>query len=91
LELAASLDIPVDDGSYTVSDVYMADEAFISGTRYCMLPVATVNGLDIGSEVPGPTTGRLLAAWSEEVGIDFVKQALDHLPSEDTQVIPTSA
>jgi branched-chain amino acid aminotransferase len=89
LELAEENDIPVDEGDYTSSDVYVADEAFVSGTRYCVMPAATLNGATIGDVLPGPVTRKLLSAWSKEVGMDFVRQALDHLPNEDTQVINT--
>ena len=60
-----------------------ADEAFISSTRYCMLPVATLNGYRLGNELPGPVTIRLLGAWRNMVGMDFVRQALEHLPLGD--------
>ena len=39
VELAESLGIAVDEGDYNTHDVYLADEAFVSGTRYCLLPV----------------------------------------------------
>ena len=29
-------------------DVYDADEAFMTGTPFCMLPVTFINGLSIG-------------------------------------------
>ena len=77
LELADRSGIGVDEGDYCVGDVYMASEAFVSSTRFCMLPVATINGLGIGSELPGPVTRRLLDAWVEEAGFDFIRQALD--------------
>ncbi|MCI0439155.1 MAG: aminotransferase class IV [Chloroflexi bacterium] len=80
LELAASLGIPVDEGDYSPYDVYVADEAFISSTRYCMLPVATLNGYSLGRELPGPLTRRIMDAWRALVGVDFVQQALDHIP-----------
>ena len=81
LELAADSGIGVDEGDYSVGDVYAAEEAFVSSTRFCMLPVATVNGLGLGSELPGPLTRRLLDAWVEQAGFDFVKQALDRAAS----------
>lgn len=79
LELAESLNIPVDEGDYSPYDVYTADEAFISSTRYCLLPVATINGYSLGRDLPGPLTARLLNAWKDLVGVDFVKQALDSI------------
>lgn len=80
LELTESLGLAVDEDDYSTYDVYMADEAFISSTRYCMLPVATLNGYRLGNEMPGPVTLRLLGAWRNMVGMDFVRQALEHLP-----------
>jgi branched-chain amino acid aminotransferase len=79
LELAESLEIPVDEGRYNTSDVYAAEGAYISGTRYCLLPVSTVNGVAVSGPVPSAVTSRLTEAWSELVGLDIVQQALDHL------------
>ncbi len=80
LELAEAVGISVDEGDYSPYDVYTAEEAFISSTRYCMLPVATLNGYSLGRELPGPLTRRIMDAWRALVGVDFVQQALDHLP-----------
>ena len=77
LELAKGMAIGVDEDDFCTGDVYLAEEAFVSSTRFCLLPVATVNGLGIGAELPGPVTRRLLDAWIEEASFDFVKQALD--------------
>ncbi len=77
LDLAEGMAIGVDEDDFCTGDVYLAEEAFVSSTRFCMLPVATVNGLGIGAELPGPVTRRLLDAWIEEASFDFVKQALD--------------
>jgi len=78
LEMAERIGVAVDEGDYTAGDIYSSDEAFVSSTRFCMVPVATINGLGIGAEMPGPVTRRLQDAWIEQVGVDFVKQALDH-------------
>ena len=79
LELAEELGIEVDEDEYSTYDVYTADEAFISSTRFCMMPVATVNGFSLGDCVPGPSTTRLLDAWRDLVGIDFVQRATDQI------------
>jgi len=78
LEMAERIGVAVDEGDYTTGDIYCADEAFVSSTRFCMVPVASINGLGIGTEMPGRVTRRLQDAWIEDVGVDFVKQALDH-------------
>jgi len=79
LELAESLGIPVEEGRYNTSDVYAAEGAYISGTRYCLLPVSSINGVAVPGPVPSAVTRRLIGAWSEMVGVDIVQQALDHL------------
>ena len=76
LELAARLGLGVDEGLYSPARVYAAVEAFVSSTRYCLLPVATVNGFQIGDSIPGPVSSALLEAWKELVGVDFVDKAL---------------
>ena len=79
MELAGSLRVPVVEGNFTVYDVYTADEAFLSTTSYCIMPVASLNGAAIGREAPGPVTRSLTQAWGELVGVDIVAQALRHL------------
>ena len=55
-------------------DVYTADEAFMTGTPFCLLPVTKLNGLDIGDGKPGKVTKFLLDKRSENVGVDIVSQ-----------------
>jgi branched-chain amino acid aminotransferase len=80
LELAARLGIGVDEGLYSPALIYGAEEAFVSSTRYCMLPVATLNGYQVGRATPGKVTENLMSAWKNMVGIDFIQQALSSLP-----------
>ena len=90
LELANVLDIDVDEGDYSIYDVYMASEVFVSATNYCVLPVETLNGYRVGDQLPGPVTGRILEAWRQMVGVDFVQKALDRLPSRSTDAPPAT-
>ena len=76
LELATAMGIPIAEGLFSPSLIYAADEAFVSSTRYCMLPVASLNDRRIGSSVPGPVAESILTAWKDMVGVDFVEQAL---------------
>ncbi|HQT25706.1 MAG TPA: hypothetical protein PLK99_03810, partial [Burkholderiales bacterium] len=55
-------------------DVYTADEAFMTGTPFCMLPVTHLNGEAIGEGRTGPIFGKLLAKWSANVGVDIAGQ-----------------
>ena len=77
--LAEQLGIPVVEEDLQPYDVYMADEAFLCSTPYCILPVGRADNRPLGEGVPGPVTDQLLAAWSERVGLDIVDQ-LGRLP-----------
>lgn len=79
IDLAHTLGLRVVEGDFTVYDVYTADEAFLTTTTYCVLPVATLNGAPIGGQTPGPVTRSLTEGWSKLVGVDIVGQALSHL------------
>lgn len=89
LELAAELGIPTREADLTPYDAYNADEAFITSTSKCMLPVGRLNGIRIGARVPGPITKRLLDTWSARVEVDIVEQALSHLDTTERQSLET--
>lgn len=74
LELAGKLDIPFVERDLQVYNVMNADEAFLTSTSYCLMPVTKINGMPVGDGKPGAMTRRLLAAWSAEVGLDIEKQ-----------------
>jgi branched-chain amino acid aminotransferase len=57
-------------------DLYQAEEAMLTASTYCLLPVVKVNGLPLGDGKPGRVVGELLHAWSDLVGMDIVDQAL---------------
>ncbi len=75
LELAEQLDIAWSERELTPADVAAADEAFLTSTSMCMLPVTRFNGLPIGRGTPGPVCEKFLAAWSDLAGLDIVGQA----------------
>ena len=80
LELAAQLQLETKEADIDLFDAYTAEEAFVTSTSFCVCPVVSVNGSEIGDgTVPGPVTSRLLEAYSELVGIDIVGQYLSHL------------
>jgi branched-chain amino acid aminotransferase len=55
-------------------DVYTADEAFISGTPFCILPVFKFNELNVGNGKFGEITKKIIYKWGENVGVDIIKQ-----------------
>ena len=76
IDLADQLGIPIVEEDLQPYDAYTADEAFLTNSIYQLLPVASIDGRNIGDDVPGPVSKKLLAAWSELVGVDIVDQAL---------------
>jgi branched-chain amino acid aminotransferase len=79
LELAVQLGIPARETDIQPYDVYTADEAFFTSTPYCIMPATRFNGLPVGDGKVGAVTKRLLAGWSELVGVDIVAQGLRQL------------
>jgi len=77
MELAADLGIPFVERDFQVYNVMNAEEAFLTTTPYCIMPVSHINGAAIGMGTPGPIVKRLLAAWSDRVGVDITKQIAD--------------
>jgi branched-chain amino acid aminotransferase len=73
-ELAAQIGIPCAERNLEPYDVLESDEAFMTGTPFCALPVTKLNGSLIGSGRPGPILAQLLDAWSANVGLDVVAQ-----------------
>ena len=58
-------------------DVYEADEAFVTGTPFCMLPVTSLNGVPIGTGQVGGVFIRLMDKWSMAVGCNIRGQIRD--------------
>ena len=75
IDLTRQLDIPLVEEDLQPYDLYTADEAFWTTTSMCVMPMTKVDRRPIGDGKPGPMSQRLLAAWSEAVGIDIVGQA----------------
>jgi branched-chain amino acid aminotransferase len=55
-------------------DVINANEAFMTGTPFCLLPVTSLNGIKIGDGKMGKVTGTLLGTWSCKVGVNIISQ-----------------
>lgn len=75
LDLCTEMGIPSRRADLTPNDVTSANEAFLTSSTYCIVPVAALNGQPIGAAVPGPVTQRLLTAWSSRIGVDIARQA----------------
>jgi branched-chain amino acid aminotransferase len=63
LVLAAELGIPVREKRITRDEVYIADEAFFTGTAAEVTPIREVDGRTVGSGGRGPITERLQSLY----------------------------
>ena len=72
--LCKKLKIEVYEKNFEPYDVYAADEAFMTGTPFCMLPVTSLNGLKIGDGARGKIFNKLLSKWSENIGLNIEAQ-----------------
>jgi branched-chain amino acid aminotransferase len=61
------LGLPVEERAVGRTEVYLADELFLSGTGVQIEPVVNVDGRRIGSGLPGPITTRLQAIYAAAV------------------------
>ncbi len=74
-ELAPQLSIKVVEKNLEPYDLYTADESFVTGTPFCILPVAALNGAPIGKgNFPGPVFSALLEQWGKNTGVDISGQ-----------------
>ena len=73
-ELCSELGLEIVEKNIEVFDVYDADEAFMTGTPFCMLPVTSINDLPIANRKVGPIFKKLLSQWSSNCGLDISKQ-----------------
>jgi branched-chain amino acid aminotransferase len=79
-EICEDAGIPVAEADFSLYDVYNGDEAFVTGSSFCVLPVRSVDGRGIGDgAIPGPITERILTTWSGRVGVDIAGQYLTHV------------
>ena len=70
VDIARSLDIPLQETPMTRYDVWCADECFLTGTGAEVIPVAKLDGREIGTGKPGPITQRVLAEFRRRVLVE---------------------
>ncbi|HEU5036259.1 MAG TPA: aminotransferase class IV [Nocardioides sp.] len=70
LEICAVAGIPTAVGDYSLTEVYSADEVFVTGTMGGVTPVLTVDGRTIGPGRPGPFVGKLSAAYLDRTAVE---------------------
>ena len=73
-ELAAQEGFGFVHAPVSPEDLSHADEAFLTSTPHCLLPVTRFNQSPIGNGSPGPVYQQLISAWSRSVGTNIVEQ-----------------
>jgi branched-chain amino acid aminotransferase len=69
--LCGELGIEFIDGELLLEELQGAKEAMVCGSAFCLAGVSWAEGVQL--PWPGPLTRRLLAAWSERVGVDIAE------------------
>jgi branched-chain amino acid aminotransferase len=65
MQLASDLGYHVEERDITRSELYVADEVFMTGTAAEIMPIVEIDSKKIGSGEPGPITLKLQKAFSE--------------------------
>ena len=73
-EICKQLEISCIEKNIEPYDIYTADEAFMTGTPFCVLPVFRFNNLNVGDGKFGNITKKIINKWSENVGLDIIQQ-----------------
>jgi len=73
-ELCLQLNIEVQEKNIEPYDVYNADESFMTGTPFCMLPVTSLNHTQIGDGEIGEVFIKLINQWSKNTNVDIISQ-----------------
>ncbi len=65
IDLARSMGIDAREEVFTLHDVYIADECFLTGTAAEVIPVVTADGREIGTGRPGAATMKMIRAFRD--------------------------
>lgn len=64
-DIAHELGIPISEPELSRHDIYIADEAFLTGTAAEVIPMIKLDGRTIGDGKPGEITNRAIARFRE--------------------------
>lgn len=68
-EFARELNLPILEESFTLEDIPLADEMFLTSTTAEIMPIVKVDNHRINDGKPGPITRKLQAAYEEDAEI----------------------
>lgn len=66
LRFAAEAQMEVEERAFTIAEAKMADEAFITSASAFVMPVVEIDGVKLGSGLPGRVATRLREIYLEE-------------------------
>jgi branched-chain amino acid aminotransferase len=75
-ELADELHINRSESDISPEELAAADEVMLTSTSICIQPVVRIGSVAVGDGRPGDVYQRLIATWSQKVGVDVAAQAL---------------
>ena len=73
-ELCEALNLTPIEKDIEPYDVYEADEAFMTGTPFCMLPVTSLNSLKIGNGEVGKVFHKIINLWGQKTETNIINQ-----------------
>lgn len=75
LQVCREAGIPAFEKNFSLTEVYGADEAFVTGTFAGLAPVRSIDGRTVGDGRPGPMVARLQTLYRELVARDVATRA----------------
>jgi branched-chain amino acid aminotransferase len=75
LQVCRESGIPAREKNFSLTEVYGADEAFVTGTFAGLAPVRAIDGRTIADGRPGPVLLRLQALYRDLVARDIARRA----------------
>jgi branched-chain amino acid aminotransferase len=79
IQLAREMGLEVVECNLNKYDAINADEAFFTSTAVTVMRWVKVQGNQLGCGKIGPVTQKIINAWNELVGLDFIAQAKEFL------------
>jgi branched-chain amino acid aminotransferase len=74
MEMARDLGFAMEEGVFTLHDLYTADECFLTGTAAEVIPVIQADSRTIGTGKPGPMTAQIMShfrTWTQSRGTEL--------------------
>ena len=84
--LCKKLKLKVIEKNIEAYDVYNADEAFMTCTPFCILPVTSLNSVSIGDGKVGKIYKKILKKWCSETKVNIDRQIINWDKKNTTKI-----